>query len=290
MKRFLLFAILLLNLLPVIKDRELTLWVSAVSAQNMGNEQLYHCEDEDGFKYTSPWPCDEEPCVQACEFPDCDFSGPCDEISDHAMTHYEDTTSTDPDDPFGSDNPDFSGDGDDWNTGGGGNTGGSVTNPGNIGGNTGTTTVSNKRPGATKITSAAKKAVASIPGRNSMCNVGVQRAFQNAFGYLPAGMNGLANEMGKYFASHPDTWQKIPLSDAQDYANNGYFVVGSYINPRGHGHVVVVVPGREWNSKSWGGTVPTVMDTGEDKRYSGGNFANSFGKNKVGKVIFYLYK
>ena len=40
------------------------------------------------------------------------------------------------------------------------------------------------------------------------------------------------------------------------------------------GHVVVVVPGEEGYSKNWGGKIPNVMDTGENKRVEFYNFIN----------------
>lgn len=57
MKKVLLLAILLLNLLPAMKSARLMLGTATLSAQNIGNESgstLYHRTDEDGFEYTSP--------------------------------------------------------------------------------------------------------------------------------------------------------------------------------------------------------------------------------------------
>ena len=56
------------------------------------------------------------------------------------------------------------------------------------------------------------------------------------------------------------------------------------------GHVVVVVPGEEGYSKNWGGKIPNVMDTGENKRFESQTINYSFGKYKISGVEFYKYK
>ena len=91
--------------------------------------------------------------------------------------------------------------------------------------------------------------------------------------------------------SNPSHWEQISVSEAQQLANEGYFVVAGWINPSGgSGHVVVVVPGEEAYSGMWGCNVPTVMDTGSDKRTSGTSIAYSFDKNKISGVKFFKYK
>ena len=98
MKKVLLLAILLLNLLPVMKSGRLMLGTATLSAQNMGNESgstIYHCTDEDGFEYTSPWPCEDDPCISPC--PICDESMPCDELDAHMyVQHNENDNRKDP--------------------------------------------------------------------------------------------------------------------------------------------------------------------------------------------------
>ena len=57
MKKVLLLAILLLNLLPAMKSTRLMLGTATLSAQNIGNESgstIYHCTDKVGFEYASP--------------------------------------------------------------------------------------------------------------------------------------------------------------------------------------------------------------------------------------------
>jgi hypothetical protein len=96
----------------------------------------------------------------------------------------------------------------------------------------------------------AKSVAKSIPGTNAQCSEGVRRAFKNLFGKLPAGMNCNANSMVKYWINNPSLWQEIAMSQAQGYANQGYFVVAGWINPNSNksGHVVIIMPGQtEYN-------------------------------------------
>lgn len=87
-------------------------------------------------------------------------------------------------------------------------------------------------------------------------------------------------------------WRSIPMSHAQALVNDGNFVVAGWINPvpGESGHVVAVVPGEEVYSKSWGGMVPVVMDTGKNKRFTSTSIANSFGSNKKPDVLFFIYE
>lgn len=127
----------------------------------------------------------------------------------------------------------------------------------------------------------------------AVCNFGVQRMFEALFpNEKPPGMSGLANAMAEAWKSNPDHWQAISLSDAQQYANDGYFVVAGYINPNPNrsGHVVVVVPGTETFSKKWGMTLPCIMDTGAYKRACGIPLSTGFGPDKKSDIKFYYYK
>ena len=287
MRKVLLLAVLLLNLLPMFKNGSITLGTLTLSAQNMGNESgssLNHCEDEDGFEYTSPWECDKNPCITTCDI--CHESMSCDKLEGHKFVqHNEEDKPKDPDE--GKDSGQVGGHGSGGHGSGnhGSGDGGHVI----VGPPSDNTSSSNKRS-TTKIKNAAEKSVRSIPGTDAQCSEGVRLAFKNLYGSLPSDMNCDANSMTRYWMNNPAKWGEIKISEAQSYANQGYFVVAGYINPGGHGHVVVVVPGKEWNSPGWGGKVPSTMDTGWNKRYSSGNFADSFGKNKRGKVKFFYYK
>ena len=81
------------------------------------------------------------------------------------------------------------------------------------------------------------------------------------------------------------------MSQAQYWANQGYFVVAGWINPSGEsGHVVVVVPGEGLQHSGWGGKIPHVMDTGAGKRTVGKTINYSFGKGKISSIKYYVYK
>ncbi len=202
--------------------------------------------------------------------------------------------------------------GGDGNTGGGsGSIGGGSTGGGNSGsgggsggvivGGGGSSGGGNGKPSyvttTTKLKSAATSAVSQVingyGSYSAACNIGVQAMFKNIFGSsnLPPGMTGLANDMVRAWANNPGYWHSISLSEAQSYANKGYFVVAGYINPTGgSGHVVVIVPGNESYSYSWKCNVPTAMDTGYKKRYSAVPISNSFGPQKKNSVFIYYYK
>lgn len=101
----------------------------------------------------------------------------------------------------------------------------------------------------------------------------------------------VANQMVQYWNGNPDQWEPILMSEAQDYANQGYFVVAGWENPSGaSGHVVVVVPGEEEYSSSWGEYVPVVMDTGGGMRNPKQSISISFGRNKKNQIVYFKYK
>lgn len=196
------------------------------------------------------------------------------------------------------------GDTDTGNTGEGGNSGGygggsssSVGTGGSSGGGGGSSTGSAKSSPAT-LTTTANKTVSTMKSKygssQAVCNFGVQTAFKSIYGSsnLPPGMKGRANEMAKAWADNPKYWQPISLSEAQSYANQGYFVVAGYINPvpGRSGHVVVVVPGQEKKSDSWGCNVPNVMDTGSNKRTDKQWLSQSFRSSQKNNIHFYYYK
>lgn len=182
---------------------------------------------------------------------------------------------------------------------GGGSGGGYGT-----GGGTGTGTGNGSAAGnpakssPTAITSAASKTVDSMKKlygtQMAVCNFGVQTAFKAVFGNtnLPPGMTGRANDMVKAWENNPKYWQAITMAEAQDYANQGYFVVAGYINPipGRSGHVVVIVPGEEKYSDSWGSNVPNTMDTGRNRREKKQWLSQSFRVSQKNDVYFYYYK
>jgi hypothetical protein len=142
----------------------------------------------------------------------------------------------------------------------------------------------------------AKDAVSHVSAtygtQKAYCNVGVATAFQSLFGGNGDSLKGMnANSMVQHWRDNPGKWEKIPMSQAQSLANKGHFVVAGWINPNGgSGHVVVVVPGESVYSRSWGGYIPNVMDTGSGMRSEKQTINYSFGKDKISRVEFYKYK
>jgi len=96
--------------------------------------------------------------------------------------------------------------------------------------------------------------------------------------------------MCKAFANNPKYWAQISLSEAQQYANKGYFVVVGYQAPTGSGHVAVVVPGTATFSKKYGTNVPCIMDTGKGRRAKCIQLSKGFGDDKKDKIKIYYYK
>lgn len=141
---------------------------------------------------------------------------------------------------------------------------------------------------------AAKKVLEKIIRKygssQAVCNIGVNAMFEYLFG--SNALNGMrANEIVRYWMSHPSQWQRISMSEAQALANKGYFVVAGWINPTGRsGHVVVVVPGTAVYRSNWGGYIPNVMDTGEEKRTVKQLLSNSFNSAKRNDIVFFKYK
>lgn len=130
MKKFLLFSIFLLNLLPNMNIRtgSISIGWSTLSAQQMGNEIAYYCHDDEIGWYNSPIPCDEEVCHQACIIGDCPWEGDCDAYDFHVQVDHSDT-----DDQQDNNNQDNSNDSS--NNGGGGGSGGSSGSGSGNGGN-----------------------------------------------------------------------------------------------------------------------------------------------------------
>ena len=83
----------------------------------------------------------------------------------------------------------------------------------------------------------------------------------------------------------------------QELANKGKIIVacraqyGKHSNglPR-HGHVVMVLPGKEVFSDRWKEIVPVVIDTGEGRRWIGKDLGQSWLPANKNQVKYYLYK
>lgn len=126
----------------------------------------------------------------------------------------------------------------------------------------------------------------------AICNLSVQETFRNLFGELPSYMNNLANEMISEWRKRPQNWIPIKLSEAQELANKGYFVVVGWKNPNAgsSGHVAVVVPGTEIRSSSWGGTVPVILEMGKGRRYPKKGLNYGFHHDKKPQIEIFYYK
>lgn len=154
-------------------------------------------------------------------------------------------------------------------------------------------TVGSKKSVA-QLTNAAKNTVAEMikyhGSHTAVCNFGVNTMFKSLFGKND--LDGKkANDMVRYWQNNPSHWEQISISQAQQLANEGYFVVAGWINPSGRsGHVVVIVPGKESYSSKWGCNVPQTMDTGADKRAASQPLSKGFGADKKDNVKFFKYK
>ncbi|MCD8186221.1 MAG: hypothetical protein LUD68_07150 [Rikenellaceae bacterium] len=78
-----------------------------------------------------------------------------------------------------------------------------------------------------KIRNAVKNAVIQAYGNMiAACNIGVQNTFASLFGFnIFEGMK--ANAMMQHMSSS-SAWTEISISEAQHYANQGYFVVAGW--------------------------------------------------------------
>lgn len=180
---------------------------------------------------------------------------------------------------------------------GGGNSGNNNASEGNGSGNGNIVITSPNQKPVKDITQAASDAVDKVlkdhnnDRKTAHCNEGVRNAFYNLFQSKEL-YNMRANDMVKYWKNHPEKWEIIRMEEAQELANQGFFVVAGWINTKGSGHVCLVVPGKSSRGK-WNGsftTLPNTMDTGANMRHKFHSITGSFGKNKHSEVIFFKYK
>ena len=194
----------------------------------------------------------------------------------------ETTTPPDPDPlPDPGDAPTDSGEG-----GGGGSNSGETNN------NPPEEASSKKTP--EEIKSAVKQAVKDVIAKRGLhvksCNMGVQNVLNILYGNTELNDKN-ANDIVRYWQSHPNSWEKISMSQAQSLANQGYLVVAGWINTTGgSGHVVVIVPGEEQYSGIWQCKVPNSMDTGENMRTSSQKLSYSFRSWMKDGIEFFKYK
>ncbi len=123
------------------------------------------------------------------------------------------------------------------------------------------------------------------------CNIGVQCAFEELTGRPDFG-NMTANEIVEYLSqSETGEWSGIAMSNVQEVVNKGGIVIAGTVNPipGGSGHVVLLVPGTEVNSGSWGGLVPVAMDTGPNKKWASQGINHSWNPGSKDDVRFFLF-
>jgi hypothetical protein len=151
-----------------------------------------------------------------------------------------------------------------------------------------------------EITAAAQAAVKAVKDTYgtevACCNIGVNNAFMALFDNNTSLSGKQATGMIDYWRSSSDwiaitgnvtkitndTEAKQLGSVAQQFANNGWFVVGGWYNS-GNSHVVVVVP----NSNP--GTWPSCMDTGGNKRYESNSLDYCLGGDKKHSIEYFRY-
>lgn len=283
MKKIILLLSLFVGLLPNIgEDNSVSLFslIQEVKASDPIPTELFHCEDDLGF-YESSLPCDFDAGTEACDI--CNAQKEYDEETDtficpnaswcevcQEMVHGDHQHSEDDDNDEGDDGDDGEG----QVPGGGGQ------------GHTPTTPQGDRLPISKQIRAIrdAYDAVLRNNGKGSYCNFGVQEAFKNAFGNSDNGIFGkTANQMVEYMRSD-NSWHSIPLSEVNFWVNQGYFVVTGWYNPKGHGHVNVVLPGHTGSEFR----EVYVMDTGP---YGGFDDPNStkYGSKKQEYVGYYYY-
>lgn len=159
--------------------------------------------------------------------------------------------------------------------------------------NTSNTNTSPNNNDVDKLKNAVKEAVQQTIKSNgskiAACNIGVNNAFTNLYKSTEL-KDKKANQLVEYWKSSAN-WQQISITQAQQLANKGYFVVAGWKNPTGRsGHVVVIVPGKETYSPSWGQNVPRIMDTGPNRRSTDLPLSAGFAKGKKNEVLFFKYK
>ena len=101
----------------------------------------------------------------------------------------------------------------------------------------------------------------------TFCNL-VVNSICNALGYTKfnAGSQNnpvMANAMVTFLQGSPD-WLSIDGNVAQAHANVGALVIACQLNPEGHGHVCVVIPGEMQYSGHFAKNAPLVMNVGRD--------------------------
>jgi hypothetical protein len=309
MKKLLLLGVLLLNLMPYMKDGQLQLETTQqVKGQDFIVEgmvgQLYLCvlkkdpNDMTQWFYSDDNVCDmaevctcaychkQKDCNKACASTEpCGVCGKpvlCGSICMEPNCGKKDDDVGRENDPTSSES---------GSSGSSSGESGSTTNPSgtiNPGGNGNPGNTSTHKLTALAISKSALTGLNKILSTDmglklARCNQGVQESFKAAFGFLLQILNCKANPMIVNLRNSTN-WTPISKAEAQSAANSGYFVIAGWYNSNGSGHVVVIVPGTAVNG--W----PQGMETGDDKRWESKPINNSFGRDKRDDLEYFKYK
>ena len=110
------------------------------------------------------------------------------------------------------------------------------------------------------IEEAAKTAM--TPQNEINCSGFVRTVALDLGEYMP---DMQANEMVKYLANNP-SWEHLGNNDvlASELAAKGYLVIAGTVNPYGHGHVAVIVRGRDGKyARAYWGSIRGASHKGE---------------------------
>jgi hypothetical protein len=115
----------------------------------------------------------------------------------------------------------------------------------------------------TTVEAVAEKAF--TPANQINCSGYVKDVAHQLGVYMPLGAN--ANDLVKYMKTD-GFWTKLGNNDveASKMAGQHYLVVAGWVNQNGHGHVVVIMPGRDgkFARASWG-SLGNAGNAGENK-------------------------
>ena len=99
-------------------------------------------------------------------------------------------------------------------------------------------------------------------GKTTYCNDYVQEV-SAGFGYI-AFKGLLADDMVAHMKADTREWTSVSGIVAQQHADAGALVIAGYVNPSGHGHVSIVIPGIPAPSGKWNDPdCPVLANVGE---------------------------
>lgn len=138
-----------------------------------------------------------------------------------------------------------------------------------------------------ELENAIKKAIEYTKnkyGKTKACNIAVQKAAQEALGYIPEELQGKANTIANNL-SKSKNWTRLTINEAIKEVRNKGFIVAVWKNGSGgSGHVVLGNPNTASNGPF------CVMDGGPSPvgKNECQSWRSSFGKDKRPHVVFYI--